>query len=444
MSTYFVSAGGSSTSPYDTWAKAANSLAAALALATANDDTVVIQYDAVPSADAELVSDTTYVLAGNICIVSASNNGGSSWSPAPMLGASWIGNSTTNCAVRFSGAFRALFDGLTLRVSGGANDNIEVPQSGDGYHYELHNCRFWLASTSASSNVIIGAVAGNANGYVRLVNPTFVFGHASQKIQASCTVDVEGGGVLGSGLSPATLIFPSNNCTGVKFSGTDLSQITGAIVGNNASNAAAVVLDRCKLGAGVAWLTTQSVLNKSGSSVTVIDCASGDTHGVFGYQDALGLLTTDAGVYVTASPAGASWKVVTTANASRHTPFVTPWVSTYWGATSEITPRIEVLRNGSSTAYTDSEVWGEFLVKVTSGSTLGTYHADRAALSAAGTAQAAGVGLGSWTGESGTAWSGKVDSGAPLTPAEAGDLSARVFVGAPSATVFVDPMIRTA
>ena len=62
----------------------------------------------------------------------------------------------------------------------------------------------------------------------------------------------------------------------------------------------------------------------------------------------------------------------------------------------------------------------------------------------AGTSQAAGAGLGSWTGESGTAWSGKVDSGASVTPAETGYLSGRVCVGAASITVYVDPVIRTA
>ena len=54
----------------------------------------------------------------------------------------------------------------------------------------------------------------------------------------------------------------------------------------------------------------------------------------------------------------------------------------------------------------------------------------------------AGAGLGSWTGEGGTAWSGKADAGS-ITPAESGAIRGRWVVGEPSITVYVDPQIRT-
>ena len=57
-------------------------------------------------------------------------------------------------------------------------------------------------------------------------------------------------------------------------------------------------------------------------------------------------------------------------------------------------------------------------------------------------AQATGMGTGSWTGESGTAWSGKLAPASSITPAEIGELRARVCVGLASATVYVDPQIR--
>jgi hypothetical protein len=123
-------------------------------------------------------------------------------------------------------------------------------------------------------------------------------------------------------------------------------------------------------------------------------------------------------------------------------------VSFYNTGTSGITPRFEILRDGSATAYTDAQVWGEFSAKVTSGSTQATFYNDRQALAdwAAGTTasdQAAGAGLGSWTGESGTAWSGKVDSGSTITPAENGHIRGRVVVGVASSTFYVNPQIET-
>src|SRR5574337_1023138 len=39
---------------------------------------------------------------------------------------------------------------------------------------------------------------------------------------------------------------------------------------------------------------------------------------------------------------------------------------------------------------------------------------------------------------------GKLEAPSPITPAEIGDLAARVCVGAPSATVYIDPQIRVA
>ncbi len=84
MADYFVASGGSNTAPYETWAKAATSLATALAAASTAGDQVIIQYNAVPSGDAELAADTTYTLAANIQIISASNDGGSAFTPTAM------------------------------------------------------------------------------------------------------------------------------------------------------------------------------------------------------------------------------------------------------------------------------------------------------------------------------------------------------------------------
>ena len=108
---------------------------------------------------------------------------------------------------------------------------------------------------------------------------------------------------------------------------------------------------------------------------------------------------------------------------------------------SSITPYFEILRDSSATAYKDDEVSAEFAVKVTSGSVQGTLYSDTATLLAAGADQAAGAGLGSWTGENATAWSGKADSGTSLTPAENGEIIGRLVVGKAGSTVYVNPQI---
>ncbi len=174
------------------------------------------------------------------------------------------------------------------------------------------------------------------------------------------------------------------------------------------------------------------------------DCSSGDTHGIMHYADAFGSVVSDAGIYYTTGAAGQSWKVVTTANCSAATPFVTPWIAAYHSGVASITPWLEILRDGSSTAYQDDEVWSEWAAKVTSGTVIGTSYSDGMPLLGTPANQDAGAGTGSWTGENATAWSGMCDSGAAFTPAEVGELLARIVAGEPSITVYVDPQIRTA
>ncbi|MHB1098724.1 MAG: hypothetical protein ACYCZR_04140, partial [Burkholderiales bacterium] len=76
----------------------------------------------------------------------------------------------------------------------------------------------------------------------------------------------------------------------------------------------------------------------------------------------------------------------------------------------------------------------------TTGFTLGSFVNDRMTLLGTPANQAAGAAT--WTGGT-TPWSGKLAPNATITPAEIGNLSARICVGAPSITVYVDPQIRT-
>ena len=445
MADYFVASGGSNTAPYETWAKAATSLATALAAASTNGDRVIIQHDAVPTGDQEVGGNTTYAAAANVAVISASNDGGSSWTPTPMGTANWIGNSTASFSVTFNGAFLALLYGLTLRTAGSSAVALNLNTTDNG-NFRLEDCYFWLGTTSNSSGatITLGGGASTGNYYTGFKNCTFRFGNAAQELLVGGAVDLDGCVLSSAGSVPnALFLSAAANHTVLQATGCDFSHVgANPLVNGTATNAARYYFDRCKIGTG-ALMGTISPASKAANTAIATDCSNGDTHGLFAYADAFGTLTSDTTITYTGGAAGQSWKIVTTANCSRYTPFVSPWVNLYNTGTSAITPRLEILRDGSATAYTDAEVWGEFMAKVTAGSSRGTLYDDEAALSAAGTAQDTGAGLGSWTGENATAWSGKVDSGSSLTPAEVGDISARVCVGVASATVYVDPFIRT-
>lgn len=440
MATYFVASGGSNTAPYDTWAKAATSLQTALTAASSNGDIVVVQKDAIPTGDAELAADTTYTLAANIQVISATNDGGSAYTPSTMGTATWIGNSTTNRSITFAGGFAAYFYGLTLRVSGTSADSITLANTA-GARFDYEECYFWQGSTNASS----GIAGYTTRVYLRTTNCTFRFGATGQGLLPGAFWDIVGGSISADGSTPTTLFRPqaiTGACV-IKAVGVDVSLITGTLVAAIASGSAPmdVHFDRCKFGSGVVVLAAQSTYH--GTRVLVTDCSSGDTHNLFGYYDQFGSLTSDTGIYVTSGAAAQSWKIVTTANASFATPFISPPIPVYNTGTGSVTPYVEIARDGSTTAYQNDEVWLRVMAKVTSGSTLATAYQDRMTVGGTPANQASGAGTGSWTGLSGTAWSGKIDSGSALTPAENGDISARIAVGEPSITVYADPYIRT-
>ena len=442
MATIFCSSGGSNTSPYDTWAKAATSLQTAITAAS-NGDTVVLQYNAVPSGDAGLSADVTYTFDADCILLSASNDGGSSYTPTAMGVDSWVGTSGTGYGITITGADLApLIWGLTFRVSGTASKSISIGAA-SGFNGCFDSCYFWEGTTSS-----LGAVqlATSEGAYVKYVNCTFRFGATNQSLtNFRGNADVIGGSISSAGSAPTYL----NNHGGVgrtTFTGVDLSHVTGYLI-KDAAFSSSFVFDRCKLGSGVVILASQTSNPTMGScSALLLDCSSDGTSGIFGFYNALGQVYTNSSIYFTSNNTGnISWKIDTTANASYLTPFVTPPIDVYHSGTSEITPYLEILREGNATALTDAQVWGLFGSKVTASSSKATYYEDKQSLTAfaagtAGTAQTTGAGNGSWTGESATYWSGKLAS--TFTPAVAGPLTVQVCVGLASlSNLYVHPEI---
>lgn len=450
MATYFVAAGGSNTAPYDTWAKAATSLQTALTAASTAGDRVIIQYNGVPSTDAELAADTTYTAAADVTIISASNDGGSAFTPTAMGAANWIGHSTLNRGITIAGGFVISLVGVTLRIAGATVDTLTFGVT-DNQVFVFKNGRIDLVNTGAAT--IKAGLSGGAGANASCVFEDSVirFGGTAQGIEIGGSAEFSGIEIDPASTAPDALFKAVSVENGglVRIHGCDLSQVTGSLVGNMTGGSRSFRFYACKLGAGVVPLGTQTVTNQSTVEVELLDCSSGDEHYHHAYYNALGSMVVDTGIYANDGAKydgtnGCSWKIITSSLASRANPFVTPWMSKHHAGTSAITPRIEILRNGSATAYTDDEVWGRWSVKTTAGASLASLYSDRVAVGGAGTAQPAGVGLAGWTGEGGTAWSGKLEPLSAVTPAEIGDIAARICVGEPSVTVYADPTIRGA
>lgn len=438
MTTYYVSESGNNAAG-TSWATAKTTLAGAIALATASGDFILVDKD--HTGDNSLAVDTTWTVLNHISIICVDKD--ASDALAEMGQDTWLGSSSASVQLTIAGAYRVRLHGLTLRNGGSGAKGIVVANS-DGSHFEISNCYLWLGTTSNGGYIGFGSSAVG-NSYIEATGTTIRFGNTAQQV-SFFTGTVMIGMTISPNGSTTTPLFESVRGGYVQLIDCDLSHCgAGTLVGDHSAGQPCLYnLIRCKLGANYVALATQTPANKGAAAILLTDCSSGDTHGIMHYADAFGSVVSDSGIYATAGAAGQSWKVTTTANCSSNTPFVAPWIAAYHSGVSSITPWLEILRDGSATAYTNDEVWAEWSAKVTSGTVLGTSYSDGMPLLGTPANQAAGAGTGAWTGENATAWSGKCDSGAAISPAETGEILARLVVGAPSITVYLDPQIRTA
>lgn len=439
MATYFVWDGGSNGAGTD-WTSAKTTLAGAIALASANGDVIKVAH--THTGDNALAVDTTWTALNNISIVSVDKT--SSDAPTPMGTAAWIGSSSTSITLTITGAYRVKVSGLTLR-NAGATQKIIWLSTSDGGAFYLENCYLWLGNTSGASWMQFGPSSA-WNNNVTVKNSTFRLGHASQALYSAGSNSFLGCTISSDGIAPNTLFGSSVGGTSTDLIGCDFSHCgSGTLVANQTTYSSIFRFIQCKLGTNyVARATPSSPANAANGQTWIIDCSGGDTHGLFGYYDGQGALTSDTGVYVTAGASQQSWKIVTTSGNGPERPFRTPWISLYNTLTESITPYLDVLRDDNTNAYKDTEVWAEFMAKTAGGSPISTMYSDAGELLSAGTNQAtSSLVAGDWFGESGTNWYGKCDSGSAFAPAENGEILGRICVAVASTTLRIDPFIKT-
>jgi hypothetical protein len=364
-----------------------------------------------------LATDTTFTIAADIRIICVD----SAVSDVSISSGAVIGSQATNYSLFVNGGFVVFFSGITFQTGTNTNVNEGMYFTGtDAAHYEFDNCKFKF------SNV------------------------AQEIAPRGGTVEFQGCTVDAAGSAPTELFAYGGAATNCRIvaEGCDFSHCT-TLVGDFAGNGKGEFLfSNCKVPTGI--YTIDSVVpNKGSVAVWVFNCDDGDEHFRFAHYDPFGSTVAQTTIYANDGAKydgsnGCAWVVTSTAYCSFYTPYLSPWIDKYHNGTSAITPSLEILRDGSAAAYQNDEVWGEFSYQGTSGSTQATIASDRMALLGTAADQTTGsLSASGWTGENATAWFGKLESGS-ITPAEIGHLRARVCVGEPSITVYVDPKIRIA
>lgn len=420
----------------NSWAAAKKTLKAATDAAAAGD-TIYVHV----GTDQVVTVDTIWTIAAGVRIFASNDT--ANFPPTVLSTAGGIISPTAGVDYTLTGG-PALISGFRLKPGTGATASVIHIANTDPSFITLENCYLDLsATTNGNSTVTIGYYFVPINDFTNLVNCWFKFGAAGQDIALNGSFSMIGGG-LESGSTVPTVLFQNITRYGERFRflGVNFSgMISGTMFGQPAVGGV-VTYTNCLLGA--AALNSAQIL--SGLETFVFDSSSTDTHYHIAHYSFTGSTTVSTTIYANDGAeyniAGdkCSWVVAGNANTSRANPYISPWIQAYNEATAAITPELEILRDGSATAFTDIEVWSEWSLKTAGGSPIATLYSDYGGHLSTGTAQGNGVGLSGWTGEAGTAWSGRLECPS-VTPAEIGHVSARVVV-AGNHTVYADPQIR--
>lgn len=435
MANRFVSAGGSNTSPFDTWAKAANSattgLTDAIAQMSAGDSLWCDKTTTISNTTTQTMTlpgtDTTPCY-----IYSATNTGAAP--VAADIAAGFTVTTTTTGGQTWNGAFYMY--GVTVNAGSGANSTNFIAANAAGGQY-WDNCSVHLKGTTGSSQLNVAALA--AGTVVTFNNTPLEFNTATSSITSAA------GGLFIWQNTPSALIsgtIPSalfTTAMRIIIDGCDLSSIVSGSSKfvNPASNLGYTLIVRnCKLATGTAMFQTPS---NRGGLVDYIASDNGATTASQGRRRYAGSLDVSTSVSnnATDGTTAYSWTVVTTANCSRALPFecfeIDKWVAAGTYASSL------VFLTSATASLTNADVWVEVEYLGSGATPVGSQ-----VTSAPATMATAGSTLsgGSWTtGGLGNNYQIAIPS---FTTALAGYVRVKIKVAKPSLTVNIDPAVTIA
>lgn len=369
MAILYVKHTGSNTSTYDTWAKAATTIATA-AGADAAGDTIYVADDHAESTAGAISLDWAGTQASPTKII-----GGNDAAEPPTTAADTATITTTgNNAITTAAAGDVFYmRGINFIAGSGATGAAAIAHNGAYAVYE--NCTYYVASTG-TGNIVASNTSG---GFVQHINCGFKFGAAGKVISsASARIEIIGGSVLSGGVN-TTNLFGNNNVAGVfSIDGFDMTNANSAInLVNGGSAGTKYTFRNCKLPASWSGAVSASTVNM-GCTVEVINCDSGDTNYRYRKAAHTGDMQEETTLIRTGGASdgttGYSMKMVTNTNAeypmlTLDSPEIVKWNDTTGSA---VTATIEILFD-SATNLKDDEVWMEVMYLGTSGTPLALF-----------------------------------------------------------------------
>lgn len=349
--------------------------------------------------------------------------------------------------------------GIQFEANTSSSPTIQYGNATTDLDSVFESCAFRLLATSGSGAYVqLGYIGtGASRSRIRLINCTFKFANAGQRILIGHQqVDIIGGGLESGTTSPTYLFNSATYGNRVTVTGFDMSAAGSSMILTN-NPMGLWTFFGCKLPSGHNWSLYTGTLYPSAdirvSATGDVIAGATDPAYKFKHQFYAGAVRQSTAVYKSsgASDGTTSYSIAATTNSSAKYPTTLlriPVIPVWNESTgSAMTATVEIVHDGAS-AFTDTEIWLEvaYVSDNTSGlmSRVSESAASIIATDAAQTSSAA-----SWTGASGTGPNGSstwnaLKLQATFTPAKKGQVLGYVCVAIPSKTTYIDSKLTLA
>jgi hypothetical protein len=446
------SANGAPVSPYDTWAKAATTLAAAAAVAVAGDEVFV------HPSHAETVG-TTCTWAGtkaNPIRIICGTPGATSGITALQNTAQW-GYAISGSACTWNGSIYV--HGIQFKALGSTSGSAGLMLSSTMGHAQHYNdCSFQHVATGTGYIMSFhNNSAAVDDGDIKVTNSTFRWAAAAQSFRMFQRTTFSGMGVVAGSATPTTAFYSASSTADnsglIEMNGLDLSALSsGFSLFTPTQKPSQIRVRNAKLPSG--WTPGLFATTPiCGSRGELLNYGTGDTNYKFYTSDHWGIAQDEVTIKRTTNPASDgttsySMKLTTTANVGHPSSvFRSPPIIKRHAAAPGTTRTVSVqIAHDGASAFTDKEVWIELEYLGTAGFPLALFATDQSNYTTAAAGQpASGI---AWDGASGTGPNGsstwhRLQLETPaITVEEEGYLIATVCMSVPSKTIFADPQLN--
>lgn len=434
MADLFVDDGGSNTSPYETWAKAATTFATAVSASSAGDD-IILGHDHSEA----LGGNTTYTFPGTSAapnrVISCTSSAG---------GSTKTYNKADNIQIDSSGGVRDItlvghvkFYGVSLKT-------------GDDLIFTTLATTVWFDDSVielSSAGALFLLTAGQVSVFLKNTDVNFSGGAAAaafKLLSGSNLFEWHGGTVSWAGTQPTALFNNSKFAPIVSVAGVDLNAITSALVDVSDLAVYLATFHHCLINSGVSLITGTIAL--AGTKVLMSGCddTTGNDLYRLEYVDYYGSIVHDDSIYYDSGASDGttniSWKFVTTANATEFSePLISPPIVVWVDSTGSKTFTVQINWDSATNVQND-EIWLEVEYLEASADTDSAFANDGMADIFATPADQA-TNAESWTGTGGFTNENQQALAVTATVNRVGPVICRVHMGKPSTTIYVDPKV---